>query len=107
MVFVKTEAKRINIVKNILTRYFVKALKINALKSIKQVFVTYQKANFNNFFKDGGEYKNFVNNKDESLWPKIFKDKKKAGTEVEEGVIVRVLRSELKKKMMEDKILPQ
>lgn len=62
---------------------------------------------FNNFFKDGGEYKNFVNNKDESLWPKIFKDKKKAGTEVEEGVIVRVLRSELKKKMIEDKILPQ
>lgn len=60
---------------------------------------------FNAFFADGGTYKTFVSMKDESLGPKITKDKKKAGSEVTEGVIVRVLRAELKKKMIEDKIL--
>ena len=60
---------------------------------------------FNKFFADGGEYKNFISMKDESLFPAITKDRKGAGSEVEYGVIVRVLRAELKKKMIEDKIL--
>ena len=60
---------------------------------------------FNKFFADGGEYKNYVSMKDESIMPKITKDKKSAGSEVTEGVIVRVLRSDLKKKMIADKIL--
>lgn len=61
---------------------------------------------FNKFFADGGEYKNYVSMKDESIMPKITKDRKGAGSEVTEGVIVRVLRADLKKKMMADKILP-
>jgi hypothetical protein len=61
---------------------------------------------FNKFFTDGGAYKNFVSQKDESLFPLIFKDRKADGSEVEYGVIVRVLRSELKKQMIADKILP-
>jgi hypothetical protein len=60
---------------------------------------------FNKFFADDGAYKDFISMKDESLGPKITKDKKKAGSEVTEGVIVRVLRAELKKKMIDDKIL--
>ena len=60
---------------------------------------------FNKFFADGGEYKNFVSMKDESLKPKIFKDRKAAGTEVEYGVIVRILKPQLKQKMITDKIL--
>jgi hypothetical protein len=60
---------------------------------------------FFKFFADEGPYKEFVNNQDESLWPKIAKDKKKNGSEVTEGVIVRVLRSQLKQKMITDKIL--
>jgi hypothetical protein len=60
---------------------------------------------FNLFFADGGAYKDFVSMKDESIKPKIMKDKKKAGTEVVEGVIIRVLRSELKKKLKSDGIL--
>ncbi len=60
---------------------------------------------FNKFFSDEGPYTQFVSMKDESLMPKLLKDKKKAGSEVTEGVIVRVLRAELKKKMIEDKII--
>ena len=60
---------------------------------------------FNKFFADKGPYMEYVNNKDESLWPKIVKDKKKNGSEVTEGVIVRVLRSELKARMIKDQIL--
>lgn len=61
---------------------------------------------FNKFFADGGAYKNFVSMKDESLFPAIAKDRKGAGSEVEYGVIIRVLRAELKKQMIADKILP-
>ena len=60
---------------------------------------------FNKFFSDDGPYKQFVSMKDESLMPKLLKDKKKAGSEVTEGVILRVLRADLKKKMIEDKII--
>ena len=60
---------------------------------------------FNKFFADGGEYKNFISMKDESIIPAITKDRKGAGSEVTNGVIVRVLRAELKNKMVSDKIL--
>ena len=62
---------------------------------------------FNKFFADGGEYKSFISMKDESAAPKIFKDRKAAGSEVEYGVIVRVLRPQLKQKMISDKIINQ
>ncbi len=60
---------------------------------------------FNKFFADGGAYKEFVSMKDESFMPKLLKDRKGAGTEVTYGVIVRVLRAELKTRMINDKIL--
>ena len=61
---------------------------------------------FNKFFADGGAYKEFISMKDESIIPMLFKDRKKAADYQEMyGVIVRVLRAELKKKMIADKIL--
>jgi hypothetical protein len=58
---------------------------------------------FNSFFKDGGEYKKFVSNKDESLG-KVERLEARDG-EVAYGIVVRVLRSELKKQLILDKIL--
>lgn len=60
---------------------------------------------FNKFFADDGPYKEFISMKDESANPKLFKDRKAAGSEVTYGVIVRVLRPQLKNKMINDKIL--
>ena len=57
---------------------------------------------FNVFFQDSGMYRNFVTNKDESFWSK---EKLGAGTEVSMGVIMRVLRVDLKKKLLQDNIL--
>lgn len=59
---------------------------------------------FNIFFADSGAYRNYVSNKDESLWSK---QKMKAGTEVQMGVIMRILRVELKKQLLQDNILKQ
>ena len=58
---------------------------------------------FNNFFKDGGDYKKFVSNKYESFGKKV-RAKGRDG-EVMYGFIIRVMRSELKKQMITDKIL--
>ena len=58
---------------------------------------------FNAFFTDKGSYMKFVSNKDES-----FAKKERApgrDGEVMFGFIIRVLRSELKKQMITDKIL--
>jgi hypothetical protein len=60
---------------------------------------------FNKFFSDNGPYKEFISMKDESFVPKVLKDRKGAGTEVTYGVIVRVLRAELKQRMIKDQIL--
>lgn len=60
---------------------------------------------FNKFFNDGGEYKNFVNVKDEKFRDKISRDKKKTAESVTHGMVVRVLRSELKKKLIADGII--
>lgn len=58
---------------------------------------------FNTFFKDGGKYKNFVSNKDESFGKK--ERAKERDGEVMFGFIIRVMRSELKKQMITDGIL--
>ncbi len=60
---------------------------------------------FNKFFSDGGEYKNFVSLKDERIGQKVSRDRKGARQSVTHGVVVRVLRAELKQKMIEDGIL--
>lgn len=60
---------------------------------------------FNAFFTDGGEYKNFISLRDERIGDKINRDRKKARGSVTNGFIVRVLRSELKKKLIADGII--
>lgn len=67
----------------------------------QQKYETY----FNNFFADDGEYKNFVSLKDERIGQKVSRDRKGARQSVTHGVVVRVLRAELKQKMIEDGIL--
>lgn len=62
---------------------------------------------FNAFFVDGGEYKNFISLKDERIGEKISRDRKKARESVTNGLIVRVLRSELKSKLIADGIIQQ
>ena len=59
---------------------------------------------FNKFFADGGAYTKFINMKDETI--KIgAKDRKSATDGTQYGVVVRVLRAELKAQMVTDKIL--
>lgn len=60
---------------------------------------------FNKFFADGGEYKKYVNQKDEPFLNKLSKDKKKGRSGVQIGVVLRVMRAELKQKMIDDKII--
>ncbi len=60
---------------------------------------------FNKFFADGGEFQDYVNVKDERILQKIDRDRKKARQSVTQGLVLRVLRSELKKKMKKDGIL--
>jgi hypothetical protein len=60
---------------------------------------------FNTFFSDGGEYKKYVLLKDERISHKISRNKKGAKQSVTHSAIVRVLRSDLKKKMIQDGIL--
>jgi hypothetical protein len=67
----------------------------------QQKYETY----FNKFFADDGEYKNYVSLKDERIGQKILRDRKGARQSVTHGVVVRVLRAELKQKMIEDGIL--
>ncbi len=60
---------------------------------------------FNLFFADGGEYKNYVSLKDERIFQKVSRDRKGARESVTHGIVVRVLRSELKKKLIQDGII--
>ncbi len=64
-------------------------------------------AYFNKFFADGGEYKNYISLRDERLLDKMSRDRKKARGSVTNGYIVRVLRSELKEKLIADGIIKQ
>ena len=62
---------------------------------------------FNKFFADGGEYKNYISLRDERLLDKVSRDRKKGRGSVTNGFIVRVLRSELKEKLIADGIIKQ
>lgn len=62
---------------------------------------------FNVFFMDGGEYLKYVSMKDEKRINIFKKDKEKEKSQhfVKYGITVRVLRSELKKRLTDDNIL--
>jgi hypothetical protein len=60
---------------------------------------------FNKFFADGGEFKDFISLKDEKILDKISRDKQKARESVTHGLVVRVLRAELKQKLIADGII--
>lgn len=60
---------------------------------------------FDRFFADGGEYEKYISLKDERLWSKISRDRKGARQSVTHGVVLRVLRRELRQKMQDEGIL--
>lgn len=60
---------------------------------------------FNAFFADNGAFKNFVSLKDERIADKIIRDKKRTNETVTHGLIIRVLRTELKAKLKQDGII--
>ena len=62
---------------------------------------------FNAFFADGGEYKNFVSLRDERIGNKLSRDRKKTSESVTNGLVVRILRAELKAKLIADNIIKQ
>ena len=62
---------------------------------------------FNAFFADGGEYKNYVSLRDERIGNKLSRDRKKTSESVTNGLIVRILRAELKAKLIADNIIKQ
>jgi hypothetical protein len=62
---------------------------------------------FNRFFKDGGEYKKYISMKDERIGNQWNSDKKGARQSVTYGIVVRVLRADLKTKLTKDGILKQ
>jgi len=61
---------------------------------------------FTKFFKDGGEYKNFVSLKDEKIHRHIIRTKDFRNQDQSTySVVVRVLRKELEQKLINDNIL--
>ncbi|CAM3107878.1 hypothetical protein [Flavobacterium frigoris] len=63
-------------------------------------------AYFNVFFRDGGLYREFITNGDGSKNKiEVFIDKKQPGSQYTYSLVIRVLRSELKQKMITDGIL--
>jgi hypothetical protein len=60
---------------------------------------------FNKFFTDNGPYLNFISLRDERISSKIKRDKKGARQSTTNGVIVRVLRADLRQKLIEDGII--
>ena len=57
---------------------------------------------FNKFFTDGGEYKKFVSSKDQR---EASSDKMGARESVTFGIVLRILRADLKQKLIADGIL--
>ncbi len=57
---------------------------------------------FNIFFRDGGEYRNYVTSEDENRTSRI---KAKNSTQENYGVVVRVKRSELRQRLIDDNII--
>jgi hypothetical protein len=62
-------------------------------------------AYFNKFFADNDQYKKYVSLKDERIGQEVSRDRKGWRQNVTHGVILQVLRAELKQKMIEDGIL--
>ena len=60
---------------------------------------------FNVFFADDGKYLEFVSLKDERILQKISRDWVKSREGVTNGIMLRVLRSDLKQQLFEDKII--
>jgi len=60
---------------------------------------------FNKFFADGGEFKNYISLRDERILDKLDRDRKRGRGSVTNGLILRVLRSELKAKLIADGII--
>ena len=60
---------------------------------------------FNKFFTDAGEYKKYISLTDERIGQKISRDRKGARQSVTHGVVLRVLRADLRQKMIEEKII--
>lgn len=60
---------------------------------------------FNRFFADGGEYKRYVSLKDERFGDKRKRDKKEARQSVTHGIVLRILRADMKTKLIADGIL--
>ena len=61
---------------------------------------------FNAFFTDGSSYKQYITDKDGSdLHFEVIETREKAGSQATYRVIIRVLRPQLKAKLIEDKIL--
>ncbi len=60
---------------------------------------------FNSFFADGGKYKSFVSLKNEPRVPLKKKDREVGIKDVEFGVVVTVMRSQLKQQLITDGIL--
>lgn len=57
---------------------------------------------FNKFFADGGEYKKYVSNADENQTSRM---KAQSDTQQNWGVVVRVLRSDLRERLIQDNII--
>jgi len=68
---------------------------------------TKHKDYFNNFFKDKGEFLKYISLKDERIIDKWNRDKKNARQSVTYGIVLRILRSELEDKLVNDGILKQ
>ena len=62
---------------------------------------------FNTFFADEGPYKNFVSTEDERLAQRVRRDKSRGRESVSHAFIVRVLRPQLREKLIADGILKQ
>jgi hypothetical protein len=60
---------------------------------------------FDKFFADNGPYREFISLRDERIGQKLDRDRKKARESVTNGVMVRVLRSELRSKLTTDGII--
>lgn len=62
-------------------------------------------AYFNKFFADGGEYLNFILTKDKSIFSRKNTNKKKVREGFVNGIVLSVLRNELKNKLIADGII--
>ena len=60
---------------------------------------------FNLFFKDEGEYLNFVSLRDERIGNKIIRDRKSGRKSISHSIMIRVDRPNLKSKFIKDGIL--